>query len=265
MQYTQKDVCRAFDIKRDTLRHYERLGIIEPQVDEGNGYRYYDDWQINLLWDCKRYQAMGSSLAEIRDILHRNTLSDVEGMVDDRLLEMERQLRYQEMALRSMHEYREALHGVEGRMGRFLIRELPEVRFVARREVHDLLLDDRLNESGKFVNSNQPVCLPPMAYFPNAWAEQYFWGFSMRADYYELLGGPSEGSIFLPGGRALTTCVDAGERWGFGQRLFVDLLNEAERLGEQPAGPLYGYLLTRTYDEAGSYHRYVEACLPLRD
>ena len=49
MRYTQKDVCRAFDIKRDTLRHYERLGIIEPEVDPSNGYRYYDDWQINLL------------------------------------------------------------------------------------------------------------------------------------------------------------------------------------------------------------------------
>ena len=265
MRYTQKDVCRAFDIKRDTLRHYERLGIIEPQIDEGNGYRYYDDWQINLLWDCKRYQAMGFSLAQIKDILHRSSLDEVEGMVDDRLLEMERQLRYQEMALRSLREYRESLRDVEGRMGRYRMRELPEVRFVARREVHDLLFDDHLRASGKFVNGNQSVCLPPMAYFPNARAERYFWGFSMRADCYEVLGGPSEGSVRLPGGRALTTCVDAGERWGFGQPLFVDLLNEADRLGEQPAGPLYGYLLTRTYDEAGSYHRYVEACLPLSD
>ncbi|MBR3328096.1 MAG: MerR family transcriptional regulator [Atopobiaceae bacterium] len=55
MRYTQKNLCRAFDIKRDTLHHYERLGIIHPQIDAGNGYRYYDDWQINLLWECKRY------------------------------------------------------------------------------------------------------------------------------------------------------------------------------------------------------------------
>ena len=30
MRYTQKDICRAFDITRDTLRHYEKLGIIQP-------------------------------------------------------------------------------------------------------------------------------------------------------------------------------------------------------------------------------------------
>lgn len=59
--------------------------------------------------------------------------------------------------------------------------------------------------------------------------------------------------------------MDAGERWGFGQHLFDGLLKEAERLGERMAGPMYGLLLTRTYDESGSYHRYVEAYLPLVD
>lgn len=263
MRYTQKNLCRAFDIKRDTLRHYERLGIIHPQIDAGNGYRYYDDWQINLLWECKRYQAMGFSLAQVHDILHRNTLADVERSVDTRLSEMERELAYQTMALESMRMYREMLCGVEGRLGHYQMHLFPQVRFVARREVHDLLLDERLSDAGRFVNRNQPVCLPPMAYFPNAREKRYYWGFAMLEERYVSLGGPEEGYVGLPACRALTTCVDAGERWGFGQHLFDGLLKEAERLGERMAGPMYGLLLTRTYDESGSYHRYVEAYLPL--
>lgn len=265
MRYTQKDLCRAFDITRDTLRHYERLGIIRPQIDAKNDYRYYDDWQINLLWECKRYQAMGFSLAQVHDILHHNSLAEVEHSVETRLHEMERELAYKTMALECMRMFREMLCGVEDRLGRYEVRTFPASRFVPRREVHDLLLDEHLNEAGSFVNKNQAVCLPPMAYFPDAREERYFWGFAMKADRYERLGGPADGFVELPAGRALTTCVDAGERWGFGQRLFEGLLGEAERLGERPVGPLYGLLLSRTYDASGSYHRYVEAYLPLID
>lgn len=262
MRYTQKDICRAFDIKRDTLRHYERLGIIEPEVAE-NGYRYYDDWQTNLLWDCKRYQAMGFSLAQIRDMLHHDSLADVQSLVDDRLERMERELAYQRMATEAMRSYRQMMEGVEERLGCYVIRELPEARFVPRREVHDLLLDERFSAAGHFVNENHPVCLPPCVHFPDAYGETYYWGFAMLTENYLALGGPEEGYVTLPAGRALTTCVDAGERWGFGRQLFEGLLEEAERLGEQPLGTIYGLLLARTYDEVGCYHRYVEAVLPL--
>lgn len=63
MRYTQKDIRQKLGFTRDALRLYEKRGIIQPEIDPGNGYRYYDDWQMNLLWDCKYYQAMGFSLA----------------------------------------------------------------------------------------------------------------------------------------------------------------------------------------------------------
>ena len=263
MRYTQKDVCRAFNIKRDTLRHYERMGIISPHVDERNGYRYYDDWQINLLWDCKRYQGMGFSLAQVRDILHTSKLEDVESLVDERLARMERELEYQAMALDSMRRYQAMLKEINRHMGSYQIRELPALCFVARREVHDLLLDERLTTAGAFMNSNLPVCLPPVAYFPNAREERYYWGFAMLGERYDALSGPNEGMLTLPATRVLSTCVDAGERWNFGAHLFDDLVAEASRRKEEPTGPLYGFLLTRVYDDRGAYHRYVEACLPL--
>lgn len=74
MRYTQKDIRERLGFSRDTLRFYEQRGIIKPEVDSKNGYRYYDDWQVNLLWDAKYYQGMGFSLAEVQEILQRETL-----------------------------------------------------------------------------------------------------------------------------------------------------------------------------------------------
>ena len=118
--------------------------------------------------------------------------------------------------------------------------------------------------AGLSGNAHHSIC-SPFALFPSKDEERYYWGFAMWADWYDLLGGPHEGSVELPGGRALVTCVDAGERGGFGIELFSPLLERAKEMSVRPAGPLYGYLLARTYGEDGSYHRYVEAMLPLAD
>ncbi len=264
MRYTQKDIYQAFGIKRDTLRHYERLGIITPEIAP-NGYHLYDDWQINLLWDAKRYQAMGFSLAQIRDILHRDDLSNVQELVVARKDEMERELAYRTMALEEMRVFQQRLAEVESNIDTYDVIELPEARFIPRREVHDLLFDERLDESTRFAVEHQAVCMPPCAYFPDAYGETYYWGFAMRSDRYEQLGGPDSGYVTLRGGRALSACVDAGERWNFGHALFTQLLEEAERRGERPCGALWGLLLSRTHDEMGGYHRYVKAFLPLED
>ncbi len=263
MRYTQKDVCKAFDIKRDTLRHYERMGIIEPEIDPNNGYRYYDDWQINLLWDAKRYQAMGFSLAEVRDILHGDSLLDVQARVGQRESDLQEELAYLEKRISMIGSYRALLDSVDDHLGAYVLEESPAVRFVPRREMHDLLLGDQLTASGAFANAHQALSIP-CAHFPSISDELYYWGFAMLEDWYDELGGPDEGSMTLPAGPALTTCVDAGERWGFGLHLFDGLVAEARRLGKEPLGMLCGYLLTRTYDKDGGYHRYVEAMLPLK-
>ena len=262
MRYTQKDICKAFDVTRDTLRHYERVGILAPEVDPTNGYRYYDDWQINLLWECKRYQAMGFSLGEIRQILHADSLERFGGRIERRVEDLEHELAYQRLRLEWAQDYRRLLRGIDDLMGNYRVVNVRRLRYVARREVHDLLLDEGRSEAGSFVNAHQAICAP-FALFPNKDEGLYFWGFVMWADWYDLLGGPREGSLELPGGRALATCFDAGERGGFGVELFSGLVKQAEAIGERPAGPLYGYLVARTFGEDGSYHRYVEGMLPL--
>ena len=65
MKYTAKDVCRMLNITRETLRYYEKVGIIHPEIDPVNKYRYYDDWDINYIYECKKYQSLGFSVKEV--------------------------------------------------------------------------------------------------------------------------------------------------------------------------------------------------------
>ena len=65
--YYTKDVCKIFNINRETLRHYERLGLLNPHINPDNGYREYDSNDIATIIDILKYRALGYSLADARD------------------------------------------------------------------------------------------------------------------------------------------------------------------------------------------------------
>jgi DNA-binding transcriptional MerR regulator len=55
----------------DTLRYYEKEGLIEPPRRGDNGYRRYDDSHVARVRFVRSAQALGFSLAEIREIVPR--------------------------------------------------------------------------------------------------------------------------------------------------------------------------------------------------
>ena len=42
MKLSIGEVARLFNISKDTLRYYDKIGILKPEVNKENGYRFYD-------------------------------------------------------------------------------------------------------------------------------------------------------------------------------------------------------------------------------
>lgn len=63
----------------ETLRYYERLGLIEPSHRTSANYRLYDNQAVRRLRFIRRAQALGFSLAEIGELLslHQQPESDM--------------------------------------------------------------------------------------------------------------------------------------------------------------------------------------------
>ena len=38
-KYSTNDLCQMFGVGRETLRHYENLGLLNPKINPENGYR----------------------------------------------------------------------------------------------------------------------------------------------------------------------------------------------------------------------------------
>lgn len=64
------EVAERAGVNVQTLRYYERRGLLAEPPRTGSGYRTYPDDAVNIVRFVKRAQEHGFSLTEIDDLLH---------------------------------------------------------------------------------------------------------------------------------------------------------------------------------------------------
>ena len=84
----------------DTVRYYERNGLLAPKVRLASGYRRYGDVELARLRFIRRAQALGFSLKEVQELLALSSRRDVARVkraaqqkladVENRIAELER-------------------------------------------------------------------------------------------------------------------------------------------------------------------------------
>lgn len=263
MRYTQKDIRERLGFTRDTLRFYEQRGIISPEVDPANGYRYYDDWQVNLLWDAKYYQGMGFSLAEVQEILERDTLDGLRSRVAGRVEDLEQEIRLKRLLLAETEHQLGFMRQIESMRDTCEVVRHEGCLFIPKRRDH--AFEGKATPAIDFSNRYTSL-MAPYFWFPDVSEDHYFWGYAMRSSTLAALGDdPGEGCVKrFEATDALMTCFDAGERGSFALPLFNRLIKEAEARGLEHTGQIHGVLLARVH-EGSAYHRYIRAYLPLAD
>lgn len=73
--YKISEISKLYDIGVDSLRYYERLGILTPKRDT-NGYRLYnltDLYKLNIIRDLR---ALDFSMTQIKDYLDKQSLEN---------------------------------------------------------------------------------------------------------------------------------------------------------------------------------------------
>jgi DNA-binding transcriptional MerR regulator/ubiquinone/menaquinone biosynthesis C-methylase UbiE len=104
--YRISDMCEKLSLARSTLLYYERIGLVRPSRDPGNGYRLFSEQDFNQLILVRQLQKAGLSLQECKSFLA--------GQVDAELLE--HRLFKLEQELREMETAREVLSALYGKV-----------------------------------------------------------------------------------------------------------------------------------------------------
>jgi MerR family copper efflux transcriptional regulator len=101
------EVAAEAGVIPQTLRYYERVGLLPPPFRRASGYRTYDAQTVRRVRFIKRAQELGFTLAEIRDLLgfreqSESACAQVEGRATatlDRIAERIRDLESMRSAL----------------------------------------------------------------------------------------------------------------------------------------------------------------------
>jgi MerR family mercuric resistance operon transcriptional regulator len=110
-RYLIGELAERVGVNRETLRYYERRGLLKPARRTAAGYRIYDRASAARLRFIKRAQGFGFSLEEIRDLLRMKpenprSCNQVMTMLDGKLEHLAAQIQEMEHFHQQLTGYR---------------------------------------------------------------------------------------------------------------------------------------------------------------
>lgn len=79
--YTVGQVAAFLGISRDTLKFYEKKGLIRPMKDDGNGYRKYNDYDICDAITTNFYRQLDIEIKKIQEIRDNKSVLEIEALL----------------------------------------------------------------------------------------------------------------------------------------------------------------------------------------
>lgn len=105
---------RLAGVPAKTLRYYEEIGLISPSGRTAAGYRLYGNRELEQIQFVRRAKLMGLSLDQIRGLIQTvedgipgGVLRQLEGLLEKKLEETEREMEDLRAFRESLLEYRE--------------------------------------------------------------------------------------------------------------------------------------------------------------
>ena len=102
-------IAELLGVTTHMLRYYEKRGIIRPEIDPENGYRYYsviDTRRFNL---CRVYTSFGFSLDESKQMLEHLEPQDVTPLFDARIADVKKNIYIQQKKIEVLEERKRVL------------------------------------------------------------------------------------------------------------------------------------------------------------
>lgn len=109
-------VSARSDVSPKTIRYYESVGLIPTAERAANGYRVYDEIDVQTLRFIQRARSLGFSVEQVANLLalwrdKNRTSAEVKALALKRIEYVERKIRELETILRAVVDLAERCHG----------------------------------------------------------------------------------------------------------------------------------------------------------
>lgn len=127
--YTTGELAKLFDIPKQTMFYYDKMGLLTPEFVAENGYRYYSTPQYLTLEIILFLRRLDISVPEIKKFLQHRSKEEIIKILSDKEECCRRSIEETERIRRSVSAYRARLeHSQELPVNQVLLENLPACR-----------------------------------------------------------------------------------------------------------------------------------------
>ena len=249
-RYTISEMADLLGVTTHMLRHYEKVGIIQPEVNEENGYRYYsviDTRRFNL---SREFLACGLSLEQCGQLMGDTDEESKQQLLEYAIQVQQRQVECSRIAIRFINNIRRMYPRLDERVDRVWVENLPSMW---RLNVSD---KERAKLTKKVSSQREQwlACLPAVYWTSRirkktlrefgSGAIAYEYGLMCyEADAYALRLEQTEEVEVIPGGDYLVTIHEKSDRGPFTWENLSALTEYVQREGIMVHGDAFSHIL----------------------
>jgi DNA-binding transcriptional MerR regulator len=237
--FSISDFARFARTTRDTLLHYDRLGLLSPVARGENNYRYYSNAQLTMVNLIRTLQQLGMPLSEIKRLKDRRTPDLVVAVLENQMQKIDDEIERWVRARKLLGHLSNTIRaGLGANTARFSIAHHPAEAIVlgelndyaGGRDFYDALLSFYYKCSEKYPNMD--LNYPVWAVYSEERVRERDWA---RPDRYYFHN--PEGYDKKPAALYATGC--ARGRYDRDHGLFDRLSEYIEENGYEICGPAY--------------------------
>lgn len=267
-KYKIGDVAKLLDVSTDTIRYYEKYGLISPKKDKDSNYRYFDVWDINFLLDSKRYKSCGFSLNDIKCILKTDDIEALNKRCENKEAEIIEKIDELKSELAILQDFHSRTAEITPKIGSFKLCDSPDMAYICQRQNDSFDFGENIMPFIKrldtlSVSFAHTFMVRDMNNANYQEKYDYNWGFSIAPDValsnHIELKPPIE---LVKGHKSFYSVFTAGEQGTFMESLQQKVLKPIIDYGYEIQGDIYGNLIVRLNEEAGML-RIFEVWVPI--
>ncbi len=253
------EVAKTLGISQDTIRYYEKVGIVSPRHNEKNGYREYEPEDIFCLMRCMRYRKMGLSIEEIVQAVNAPTVSPFLGSIGTQIHMIDSQMKQLNVLREYMKRYEQKIRTRVYNIGRMWVTWRPEMRWIKalQRDRNEYQIDQLTDLHLKWLGY-----MPFAEVIGISRVDQYMrenqgdidiWGLGIEEKYVDSLCVPvNDTCLHVAEEMVLATVYDAGSTGYITGEAMKSILDNAVQLGYIPYGVITSNLLVQSWSKERS-------------
>lgn len=122
--YNTSDVYHSLGLTRETLRYYEKIGLISPGRSESSQYREFDLYDMSRLLAIDFFRKRGFNAAEIRELPETTEPEKYSAAIQEKINNVRENMEGLHEILVKLQKARDFLHTLEA-LPEFTVRDLP--------------------------------------------------------------------------------------------------------------------------------------------